>query len=142
MRPPAGRFLAPRQAILREVLRRAQDRGEVRSDADLDLAGSPALPRPPVLGPATLSRVATTAATDRGRSLGAALQRQVASGQVSQDQLPGMQTLIQHDASTRGAASAFLVAALIAAAAPVITPVFLRVRHQELSTDTVHLGPA
>jgi AcrR family transcriptional regulator len=32
-----ARFLAPRQTLLREILRQAQDRGEVRADADLDL---------------------------------------------------------------------------------------------------------
>ncbi len=32
-----ARFLAPRQALLREVLHRAQERGEVRVDVDLEL---------------------------------------------------------------------------------------------------------
>jgi EmrB/QacA subfamily drug resistance transporter len=94
------------------------------------------------LGLAILSTVATTAAADRGTALGTALQQQVAAGQVSRDRLPALQAMIQHDAFTHGATSAFTVAALIVTAATLIIVTLLRVRHQQLSTDTVGVGPA
>jgi EmrB/QacA subfamily drug resistance transporter len=94
------------------------------------------------LGLATLSTVATTAATDRGAALGAALQQKLASGRVLAQDLPALRLAIQHDAFTHGATSAFTVGSLMVLAATAITLLFLRVGHRELATDTVHLGPA
>ena len=61
---------------------------------------------------------------------------------MSRDRLPALQTMIQHDAFTHGATSAFTVAALIVTVAALIIVTLLRVRHQQLSTDTVGVGPA
>ena len=79
-------------------------------------------------------------ATDRGRTLGAALQQQVAVRPGRQGPLPALRKAIEHDAFTQGATSAFIVGSLIMAAATVIILLFLRVRHQTLSTDGVHLS--
>jgi len=94
------------------------------------------------LGLATLSTVATTVATDRGKVLAASLQQQLASGKVPADRLPALQSALRFDAFTHGATAAFSVGAGIVAVATVITLVFLRVRHRELSTEAVQVGPA
>jgi MFS transporter len=89
------------------------------------------------LGLATLSTVATSAANHRGADLGAALQQQVASGAVSQDQLPVQQLLIQLTSFTHGATTAFASGAAMMVAGALIVFVVLRVRHRELAADGV-----
>ena len=89
------------------------------------------------LGLATLSTVATTAIKHRGADLGTALQQQVASGTVGQDQLPGRQVLIELASFTHGSTVAFAVATAMMAAGALVVFLVLRVRHHELAADGV-----
>jgi hypothetical protein len=89
------------------------------------------------LGLATLSTVASNAARDRGATLGAQLQQQVASGQLAKDRIPAAQALIGPDSFTHGATSAFVVGAGMILGAAVLVYLLLRIRHDALANDGV-----
>lgn len=93
------------------------------------------------LGLATLSTVATSAATDKGQELGAVLQQQAASGRLSATQLATQQKLIPLEAFTDGAGAAYLVGAAMIGAAGVLVAVLLRIRHSELAAGGVGMVP-
>jgi EmrB/QacA subfamily drug resistance transporter len=93
------------------------------------------------LGLATLSTVATTAATARKEELASALASRVAAGDVTPDRLPAIGKIMGLQAMTEGYTTAFVVAAVIIAAAAVVVMVGLNVKHGDLATDSpVHVG--
>lgn len=94
------------------------------------------------LGLATLSTVATTAATDRGTTLTTALRQKVAAGTVSPDQLPVIEQVIRLDAFTHGATAAFTVGAAIIVVATLVTMLFLRVGRTEPDAGTPQVTEA
>lgn len=84
------------------------------------------------IGLATLSTVASRAATTKAEELTASLQPQLASGALTKEQFAGV---LQLESFTAGAASAFLVATVMILSAGVIIVAFLRVRKDELAND-------
>ncbi len=89
------------------------------------------------LGLATLSTVAVSAATDKGRELAAAVQAKAAAGgsAPSAEQLKAAQEHIALVAQTHGATRAFMVAAAMVLVGAVIILVGLNVQHQVLAND-------
>jgi EmrB/QacA subfamily drug resistance transporter len=97
------------------------------------------------LGLATLSTVAVSAATDKGRELGAALAKTAAGGAApSPEQLKAAQHHIALVAQTHGATRAFMVAAAMVLVGAVIILVGLNIQHQVLANDgqapAAHVG--
>ncbi|MGN6612553.1 MAG: MFS transporter [Angustibacter sp.] len=97
------------------------------------------------LGLATLSTVAVSAATDKGRELGAALQAKAGAGGAapSPEQLAAAKQHIALVAQTHGATRAFMVAAAMVLVGAVIILVGLNIQHEVLANDgqaPAHLG--
>ena len=98
------------------------------------------------LGLATLSTVAVSAATDKGRELAAAMQAKAAAGgpAPTQEQLAAAKQHIALVAQTHGATRAFMVAAAMVLVGAVIILVGLNIQHQVLANDgqepVAHLG--
>ena len=93
------------------------------------------------LGLATLSTVATSAATDRATELTITLQQQATGGALSATQLAAQQRLIPLEAFTDGASAAYLVGAAMIAGAAVLVALLLRIRHTELAAGGVGMIP-
>jgi EmrB/QacA subfamily drug resistance transporter len=96
------------------------------------------------LGLATLSTVAVSAATDKGRELAGALQAKAAAGAApSPEQLAAAKQHVALVAQTHGATRAFMVAAAMVLVGAVIILVGLTVQHEVLANDgqaPAHLG--
>jgi hypothetical protein len=93
------------------------------------------------LGLATLSTVASSAATDRGRELMQTLQAQLATGQLLPEQARAAGARVVQEAQTAGFTAAFVVGAVIMVVAALVVIALLSTRHEELDSDApVHVG--
>jgi hypothetical protein len=87
------------------------------------------------LGLATLSTVAGSAASARGRELARTLREQLATGQLLPGQAQAAVNRALLEAQTAGYTAAFVVGAVIMVAAALIVIALLSTRHAELDSD-------